>query len=60
MNWLSVPSARWFEAYGKCLRCQKPSQGRLMSNRNDYLGQYCKKCAEMLIKHAAKPTEDRK
>ncbi len=40
--------ARWFDALGTC-RCGKPATGKLMSDRNDSLGPYCRKCAEARI-----------
>jgi len=45
--------AQWFSPLGLCrTHCGKPATGSLMSYRNEKLGDYCKRCADAIIKRA--------
>ena len=42
---------RWFDEFGSC-RCGKPADGRLMGERNESYGLYCRRCAAARLKKA--------
>jgi hypothetical protein len=48
--------AQWFDALGSC-RCGKKATGVVRGTRNESMGPYCERCAEVRIKKAQRERE---
>ena len=50
---------RWFEQFGECRQCGKPSAGILRGVTNNSYGPHCKRCAERRLRNSALAREER-